>query len=396
MSALIDRVVLKRAARAILCQVYRVLAAGLAVLGFRLLQLNSPRRIGHLALEIDCFLKDIQLGSRKRVHGVLLLSRDEAPNARLLDYWSDAITVISSEKYVRYLSPLMAHGAVVESTGRYVAAINETAPYYALQKAWGDRPPLLRLREADLQRGRRQLEAIGVPHDAWFVCIHAREGGYSPYDEADHSFRDCDIATYVAAAQEIADRGGWCIRMGDKTMKPLRPQKNVVDYALSSVRSDWMDLFLCASSRFFLGNTSGLIFLATVFGTPTSQANCAPMSGTLCFGPRDVGIPKLLWSEEECRLLTFREVFDSPIANYRYTRLYQNAGLRLVDNDMEDIRDLTIEMLERTSEGARYSAEDEMLQQRFRSLFRPGHHSYGSVSRAGRAFLRKHAALLES
>jgi putative glycosyltransferase (TIGR04372 family) len=116
---------------------------------------------------------------------------------------------------------------------------------------------------------------------------------------------------------------------------------------------------------------------------------------TLSGGARELGIPKLLWHEKEARYLSFREVFEQPLASYRYADLYQTAGIRPIDNDPEDITALALEMLERTRGTAHYSAMDEKLQERFRSFFRPGHYGFGSKARIGRDFLRKFVHLLD-
>jgi hypothetical protein len=52
-------------------------------------------------------------------------------------------------------------------------------------------------------------------------------------------------------------------------------------------------------------------------------------------------------------------------------------------------------MLDKTEGKIRYSAEDELLQARFKSLMQPDHYSYGAMSRIGRDFLRKYSELLE-
>jgi len=65
-----------------------------------------------------------------------------------------------------------------------------------------------------------------------------------------------------------------------------------------------------------------------------------------------------------------------------------------VDNSPEEIRELALEMLDALEGRAAYSQDDLTLQQRFHALIRPGHYAYGSTSRIGRDFLRRHAALL--
>jgi hypothetical protein len=102
----------------------------------------------------------------------------------------------------------------------------------------------------------------------------------------------------------------------------------------------------------------------------------------------------MVWSRDEQRLLTFPEILNSPIANFRYAPLYQEAGVDLIDNSPDEIRDLAIEMLDRIEGKTVYTPEDQVLQQRFKSMFRPGHYSCGAISRAGRDFLRKYSFLL--
>jgi len=123
--------------------------------------------------------------------------------------------------------------------------------------------------------------------------------------------------------------------------------------------------------------------------------NQVPLSMALQFGMSDVAIPKLLWLEREGRYMSFGEAFDSEASNFRYTNLYREHGLRPLENTAEDIRDLALEMLERSKGGVIDTPEDEELQQRFKARMRPGHFSYGGINRIGRDFLRKYAYLLE-
>lgn len=361
---------------------------------FRILRLNALGRIGHLAAEPDTFIKDGLLGLRRSYYGVLLSPPGAAANESLLDYWSRYIRVIRSPFWVWVLSRFYRFSYVCYDLGRYTVAINETAPSIAVQTAWGDRPPLLTLEEPHRREGRAGLARLGVPPDAQFVCFHCREGGYSPSDEKLHSFRNCTVDNYLLAVSELTKRGIWCIRMGDPSMRRLAPMERLVDYAHLEVRSDWMDVFLCASCTFFIGSASGLSEVATVFGRPCGMANQAPISTVLKFGPNDVAIPKLLWSEKRGQYLNFREAFDSDVSNFRFADLYSHGGIRLLENTAEDVRDLALEMLERSGGHPVYTAKDEELQRRFKALMRPGHYSYGGLTRIGRDFLRKYESLL--
>jgi len=361
---------------------------------FRLLRVNSLARIGHLAAEPDLFIKDGLLGRRPWCYAVIVSPPGAAANECLLNYWSRYIRAVRSPFWAWILSKLYRFSYICYDLGRYTVAINRTAPAIAVQRAWGSRPALLTLEEKHRRAGRAQLADWGVPADADVVCFHCREEGFSPADEALHSFRNASVEKYLLAVSELTRQGFWCIRMGDPSMRRLPPMDRVIDYAHFDARSDWMDVFLCASCKFFMGSASGLSEVASVFGRPCGMANQAPLSTVLKFGPDDVAIPKLLWSEDSGRYLNFREVFDSDVGNFRFTNLFQEQRIRVVENTPEDIRDLALEMLDRSRGRASYAPADEALQRRFRALMRPGHYSYGGITRVGREFLRKYEHLL--
>lgn len=169
----------------------------------------------------------------------------------------------------------------------------------------------------------------------------------------------------------------------------------VIDYAHLPVRSERMDVFLCAKARFFLGNSSGISFVCAVFGVPVAFANMIPMS-TLGMRPVDISIPKLLRRRGEQQPMRFAEVLGSSLGNYRFARLYDEAGIEVIENSPDDILDLVREMLDRLDGTYRESDKDGELQERFMRLLEPRHYGFGAASRVGATFLRKYRHLLMS
>jgi putative glycosyltransferase (TIGR04372 family) len=359
----------------------------------RFLRFTAINRIGHLAVEPDMFVKEGLLGRRPRYFGVVLSPPGTAANECLLEYWRQHLCVVRSPTVAELLSWLARFPYLQFDAGRYTLAINETAPLVAVQAAWGDRPSVLRLTEHHRRDGQAWLAAQGVPDGAPIVCFHCREAGYSPGDEDLHSFRNASVGNYLPAIAELTQHGYWCVRMGDPTMRRFEPMPGVVDYAHAATRADWLDVFLLATCRFFVGSASGLAQAAYVLGRPCAVANQVPLSSVLQFGPGDVAIPKLLWSEKGGRYLGFEELLRSEAANFRFSNLYREHGIRVDENTAEDIRELVLEMVERVEGRAVYTDDDAARQGRFRALMRPGHYGYGGVNRIGRAFLRKYDSM---
>ena len=351
------------------------------------------RAIGHLCVDVDCYLKEGLLGLRPEYKAILLASKKNVANAHLLTYWEKYLKIIRSPLACLLLRPLAESRHTQYYTHRYSSTIDSKADVYDIQGKYGTRPPLLALSDSDRNRGRALLNDLGVPPDAWFVCVHAREDGYSP--NSGQSYRNSDINNFLLAMDAIVKRGGWIIRVGDPTMVPLPKMDRVIDYVHLTVKSDWMDIFLVASCKFFFGSASGLSGLAYVFGTPCVTVDNAPLACVLPVGPNDISIPKLVWSNDMERYLSFREIFSTPVSNYRYGAFFERANLRVVNNTSEEIQAAAIEMLDKVNGKAAYTEHDEELQTRFKSLMNPTHYSYGSLSRIGRDFMRKYSHMLE-
>ena len=93
--------------------------------------------------------------------------------------------------------------------------------------------------------------------------------------------------------------------------------------------------------------------------------------------------------------MTFREILDSDVAKYATNEQYEKAGLKVVENTPEEILDLAIEMNKSVDGTIKYSEEDEKLQKKFKSLFKPHHVGYDTPARIGTEFLKKNKELLK-
>lgn len=376
----------------------QVLAPPFHKLGIVFLSMGyaNPQRIGELAHQPDLYLKMGILGMGPSGRSILLARTESIANRCLMNYWRRYIHVISHPLLFYFLFPF---AKLLEYNTAYVTLpngqlVHKSQATVAVQKQWETegRHPLLKLSPLDCERGWDCLHKLGIPEGAWFVCLHVREPGFlKEGDNPHHAYRNADVESYFLAVKTIVERGGWVVRMGDPTMKPLPPMEHVIDYAHSNIRSDWMDIFCCAQCHFLLGTTSGLFLVSFVFGIPCALTNFMPMSERAWSG-RDIFIPKLYWSAFEDRYLTFEEALAPPLRHCYDGKIITSLGVRLVDNSPEEIKEVVEEMIDRMDGNLNYTSEDERLQKKFNSLVT--YESYGVASRIGRNFLRKYARLL--
>ena len=181
--------------------------------------------------------------------------------------------------------------------------------------------------------------------------------------------------------------------MGDATMSPTPQIDGLIDYALGPHKSDFMDVFLCSECLFFLGSNSGLFEISTVFGTPAALSNMCPIT-SLSRGMHDISIPMMHSKSGQNDLLSFSEIMDTEIANFRYTDDYKKAGIDLIPNTKEEILELVTEQFQKVTNSFVLSEANEVLQKKYKALFKPGHYGYGYASKIGKKFLERYSDLL--
>jgi putative glycosyltransferase (TIGR04372 family) len=356
-------------------------------------------RLGHLAANTDlyCRRRWLKGSSRSPRDAVFfLVGRAPAANEQLLRMWRRALPV--------YRMPLM-HALVSMSQSLWAKSYfyepltmlsNEHAEFSAA-------PPTLRFTAEEEAQGRAQLERWGIDRDKdWFVCVFARDDAYMQTlypDEhwAYHDHRNCDIDSYAPAIDEIVARGGFVLRMGYHVVKPLgRVSDRVIDYAVRD-RSDFMDIYLLANCRFFLGTSSGVYDVSMIFDRPRVGLNWTPF-GTGPLGKDSLSIPKLVECAATGKALSFARILMD-FSKRSDPKLYDGKvaleqGYRYIDNTAEEILEVCREMLDRLDGTFSPSEEDEALQRRYFELFPADHWCRAVKSPIGRDFLRRHRHLL--
>jgi putative glycosyltransferase (TIGR04372 family) len=361
------------------------------ILGYRYVNIFSDR-IGHLAIEPDCLLKEQKLLLIPARKWILLAPPNRIANEHLLTYWEPEFKVIRSSAYCFLIKSMAYFGLMLHDVSSYARVQNGAQKSYQVFSQWGARPPLLKLNNSDLVWRKLAFNKLGLPEDAWFVCVHAREGGYSPIDESIQSYRNSSIENYLPAIRYITSRGGWVLRIGDKSMKSIPDMENVIDYAHHPFKSDRLDIILSASCKFMLGSTSGISLVSNIFGVPVAVANLAP-SADLWYGAKDISIPKRIWSHDLHKYLSLEESLEYPHGCYRYTDDFIASGLELTENEPDDILELTKEMMFRLSNAEFELQEDTLSKSLYNSKFDKRYPSRYSCSHLGASFYNKYFAL---
>lgn len=254
-------------------------------------------------------------------------------------------------------------------------------------------PQLLVSDDTDRLTLNALLGRHGVTRD--YVCVHVRTEGYSTIDDGVQSHRNAAVTDLDGAIDYLIAAGYHVVRIGGPFGDESRPRDGFWDYAHSVECGPLNDYLLISNCSLFVGNTSGIYALAALHGIPVLGVNMAPINAYGVFGTRTMSIPKLYFSEQEGRLLTFTEAAWGPFGNSLAAVGFETAGVRLVANSSDEIRRAVADFV-RFSEDSTWHLDDSQAerQRSFRNAIPPS--GYGATSRTviAPSFLEVHCHLL--
>lgn len=189
---------------------------------------------------------------------------------------------------------------------------------------------------------------MGIPEIAWFVGLHVRERGFYN-DKEEYTCRNATISNYLPLIREITSRGGWVVRLGDKSMTPLPPMERVVDYPHTRFKSDLMDMYLLSECRFYVGMSSGILDTAFLFQRPMLITNMTNMTFVYPRRPEDRGLPKHIYSKSKKRFLSLREVLNAPFESQHFHALGED--FEMIENTPEELRVAVVEFMDGLERG---------------------------------------------
>jgi len=191
---------------------------------------------------------------------------------------------------------------------------------------------------------------MGLPENAWFVCLHVRQSGFRDsdvYKETDaYDERNASIINYIGAIEEITNRGGWVIRMGDASMTRLPAMERVIDYPFTKAKSALMDVYLISQCRLYIGMMSGIYDVARLLQCPMIMTNMNNWMWTFPILRCDLGVTKHIYSKSRQRFLTLREWLYEPWASVSYSHALGEDYV-FYENTPDELRAVVREFFDR-------------------------------------------------
>jgi putative glycosyltransferase (TIGR04372 family) len=234
-------------------------------------------------------------------------------------------------------------------------------------------PAHLKFTEEEELRGKNNLLLMGIKPDNKFICLNVRDSAYIDSltgGDGENSYRNSDVQSYVLASQELVSRGYFVIRMGANVNKVMDAKNEmIIDYATNGMRTDFMDIYLGSKCLFCISTGTGFDAVPVIFRRPMLYVNLVPLGFMPTWREPYICITRHHFLATENRNLTLSEIFSFGAGFCDYSSDYKNRGIILVDNTPEEIRDVTVEMIDRLNGLWQYQADDDILQESFWKIY---------------------------
>ncbi|WP_320172167.1 TIGR04372 family glycosyltransferase [Maridesulfovibrio sp.] len=353
-------------------------------------------RLGHLAMESEIYLCEKELGRHENCFDLFYFKDNEISNQVLAEMVSARLRVNYGYRHIldaiRRFHLTSEHEILLNT--RKLAFVRDSECLMQQTESHLEFP------SKDTNKGRKGLTELGLDPDRPHVCIFGRDSAYlqeaiPENNDADmQEIRDMRIETFKPGAEYLLDEGYNVLRMGSIVKAPLQiTHPGFIDYATSGKRTEFMDVFISSSCKFFIGVQSGLMHIPMIFRIPCLCVNVVRLEIIHSCSPEDLALFKLLWSVKEKRFLTVEEQLKSGMSRWRL-EMFANSGIEAVDNTEDEILEATKEINARVNGTWTETEEDRDLQKKFRSYFTPSYLNSSYRTPVSSYFLRKHKKIL--
>jgi len=220
------------------------------------------------------------------------------------------------------------------------------------------------------EMGKKMLRALGITKE--YVCFFTRDSLYNEIirgqEFLQYEPRNGNFENYENSISYLSSKGIQAVRMG-KYQRSLNKIKGLIDF--TNKYDDFLDLFLLANCKFFVGDLSGIGEIPKLFGKPVLYINAICVSigsgGELCSEKHMIIWKKFYNSRTKSylslkQIVRYEEMFSDDIE-----KLIQR-GIRLENNTSQEILDAVKEVYEKSEGIWEIDEEAELLQKKYFSI----------------------------
>ena len=246
-----------------------------------------------------------------------------------------------------------------------------TYKYSKFKKKIDNAKPTLKISNIELKKKENFLRFLGSKK---IICIMSRDGKYLAKNfikKNDYNnLRNSNINDFIPAIKSLEKRGYLIIRMGKMVLNKLKyKSNNVIDYANSPLRSDFLDIYLIKKSTLVVSTGFGIDSVAMIFNKPMVYVNYFPIGECSVFSKNVIFSYKKYFSSKKKSYLTLTDLFKSRIA-YDDCNLskFKKKKIYIKNMSPDEIKDVVLEADENLKKKVKHKENQILFEKKYNSL----------------------------
>ena len=225
--------------------------------------------------------------------------------------------------------------------------------------------------QREINNGNSILKNFGIDTKKKIVGIILRDNDYlkENYPKIDwsyHKIRHSDFSYYSECAEKLASLGYQVVVFGERQKK--FKNKNVINYTNSSIRSDFMDIYLSSKLNFAISSANGLDAIPIIFKIPLVEVSVAPIILIRPYTSKIKILFKTYYSKTLKRKLNMEEIFKFKLHDLQGKDL--SDEIEFIHPSSKEITSAALEFHDELSNNFEISEEEKILQNNFKTKYK--------------------------
>lgn len=384
----------------------RILLGPLLRLLFIKLRLNNKYRflgtnvsaIGHLCVDVDCFLKESIIYDFSFV-GILLANRRKVANHSLISLWksNNKIKIIENHFLCELLDYLRIYDQTNYDCSKYMSINYLPGEVHKIYGDWKSSVPIIQWSPGVRKQAEYLFAAKFKEIDITkLVVFHCRDSKYDSlqknYNEQTQNYRNGDLQSLRQIFTFLKENSYSIIRIGTYFGEDDCEDLYYTTHHLSKEENELNDVYISSQCACFIGSNSGAATLASIWNRPIFLTNFLPFTHLRFPAANCMAVPKILKIDN--KILNATEIFENNFHWLRLDQEYKKNGISWINNQPDEILEDFKEFFQAYVKND-ISLKEKLIysneMQRYRVICNPNSGDFYSDSLIPRNFFRKYA-----
>ena len=196
--------------------------------------------------------------------------------------------------------------------------------------------PSIEFTNKEINEGENYLKKIGF-NNRNFFAFASRTSEF--HNEKNESVRNSNINNKIQGIKFLVSKGYKAIRIGKHIKKKINfNDPNILDYATSNDRSDFLDIYLISKCKFLVSASTGVSSIAALFRKPSLIINETSFHDLIAHPNRVMLLLKKYKNQNTGKIISFEEVFKKKLDYINSVLEINELGYDIIDNNEFEIK----------------------------------------------------------